>query len=135
MGTYNTKKLFVHSRASPRPFSSLALVSPFFPPTVSKGQIISEGNFVVWNIPKQQRNFCPKWSHQKNKVNLLYQIQLNKYETDPYFLQIFQSSTSVCLIISAFCKSSQQTHLWTWNCSKNPNTAMGCQQCLPLSII
>lgn len=29
MGTYNTKKLFVHSRASQRPFSSLALVSSF----------------------------------------------------------------------------------------------------------
>jgi hypothetical protein len=32
-------------------------------------------------------------------------VQLNKCETDPYFLQIFQSNTSVCLIISVFCKS------------------------------
>ena len=34
-------------------------------------------------------------------------VQLNKYETDPYFLQIFQSNTSVCLIISVFCKSCE----------------------------
>ena len=34
-------------------------------------------------------------------------VQLNKYETDPYILQIFQSNTSVCLIISVFCKSCE----------------------------
>ena len=34
-------------------------------------------------------------------------LQLNKYETDPFFLQIFQSSMSVCLIISVFCKSCE----------------------------
>ena len=34
-------------------------------------------------------------------------IQLNKSETDPDFLQIFQSNTSVCLIISVFCKSCE----------------------------
>ena len=27
--------------------------------------------------------------------------------TDPYILQIFQSNTSVCLIISVFCKSCE----------------------------
>ena len=32
-------------------------------------------------------------------------LKLNKYERDPYFLKIFQSNTSVCLIISVFCKS------------------------------
>ena len=31
-------------------------------------------------------------------------LQLNKYKTDPYFLQDFQSNTMVCLIIHAFCK-------------------------------
>ena len=30
-------------------------------------------------------------------------VQLNKYKTDPYFLQIFQ----ICLIISVFCKSCE----------------------------
>ena len=34
-------------------------------------------------------------------------IQLNKYKTDPYYLQIFQSNMSVCLIISMFCKSCE----------------------------
>ena len=34
-------------------------------------------------------------------------IQLNRYETDPYILQIFQSNTSVCLIISVFCESCE----------------------------
>ena len=31
-------------------------------------------------------------------------VQLNEYETDPYFLQLFQSNTAVCLIIYMFCK-------------------------------
>jgi len=34
-------------------------------------------------------------------------LQLNKHETDPYFLQIFQSNMSVCLIIFVFCKSCE----------------------------
>ena len=38
---------------------------------------------------------------------MLLTLQLNKDETDPYFPQIFQSNTSVCLIISVFCKSSE----------------------------
>ena len=32
-------------------------------------------------------------------------LQLNEYETEPYFLQIFQSNTTVCLIIHVLCKS------------------------------
>ena len=31
-------------------------------------------------------------------------VQLNKYETDPYFLQNFQSNTTVCMIIHMACK-------------------------------
>ena len=34
-------------------------------------------------------------------------VQLNKYETDRYILQIFQSNTSVCLIISVLCESCE----------------------------
>ena len=34
-------------------------------------------------------------------------VQLNKYEADPYFLQIFQSNILVCLIISVSCKSCE----------------------------
>ena len=39
-----------------------------------------------------------------SKVHVTLLVQLNKYETDPNFPQIFQSNTSVCLIISVFCK-------------------------------
>ena len=31
-------------------------------------------------------------------------LQLNNYETGPYFLQNFQRNTTVCLIIHTFCK-------------------------------
>ena len=34
-------------------------------------------------------------------------LQLNKYETDPFILQIFQSDMSVCLIVSVFYKSCE----------------------------
>ena len=34
-------------------------------------------------------------------------VQLNEYETDPYFLQIYQSNTTVCLIIHLFGKSCE----------------------------
>jgi len=39
-------------------------------------------------------------------LTFMYLVQLNKYKTDPYFLQYFQSNTQVCLIIRVFCKSS-----------------------------
>ena len=52
------------------------------------------------------------WQNVINKpvactVRSLSVLQLNKHETDPYFLQIFQSNTSVFLIISVFCKSCE----------------------------
>ena len=31
-------------------------------------------------------------------------VQLNEYETDPYFLKIFQSNKIVCVIISVVCE-------------------------------
>jgi hypothetical protein len=34
-------------------------------------------------------------------------VQINIYETDPYFLRFFQSNTTVCLIIHMFCKSCE----------------------------
>ena len=43
----------------------------------------------------------------------IYWVQLNRYETDSYFLQIFQSNSSDSWIISMFCKSCG-THLLTW---------------------
>ena len=48
-----------------------------------------------------------RFLHVKSKSwsMIMFQIQLNKYETDPYILQIFQSNTWVCLIISVFYNS------------------------------
>ena len=45
-----------------------------------------------------------KFENCKIKQKLL---QPNKYKTDLYFLQIFQSNMSFCLIISVFCKSCE----------------------------
>ena len=42
------------------------------------------------------------------KLNIL--LQLNKYETDTYFLQIFQRNASFYLIILVFCKSCEPIH-------------------------
>ena len=53
---------------------------------------------------KQKLHISRLLSSTKGEENRI-ELQLNKYETDPYFLQIFQSNTSVCLIISVFCKS------------------------------
>ena len=39
------------------------------------------------------------------KGPFIYYVQLNKNETNPYFLQNFQSVTTVCLIIHVFCKA------------------------------
>ena len=35
---------------------------------------------------------------------ILMHLQLNEYETNPYFLQFFQGNTTVCFIIYVFCK-------------------------------
>ena len=37
----------------------------------------------------------------------IFFIQLNEYETHPYFLPFFQSNMTVCLIIYVFCKSCE----------------------------
>ena len=37
----------------------------------------------------------------------MHNVQLNKYAIEPYFLQNFQSNTTVCLIIPMFCKSCE----------------------------
>ena len=59
----------------------------------------------LWIVFDQSfRDSCP-W--KSSKMRRWAWIQLNKCETDPYFLQIFQSNTSVCLIISMFCKSCE----------------------------
>ena len=76
-----------------------------------------------WDLTTQNTkwkhlSFPIYWGHIAINVSLfqiiIYQnnkeitpIHLNKHETDPYFLQIFQSNTSACLIISMFCKSCE----------------------------
>jgi hypothetical protein len=40
-------------------------------------------------------------------------LLLNDYEADPYFLQLFQSNTTVCLIIYEFCKSCEPVLICT----------------------
>ena len=37
-------------------------------------------------------------------IGQLWVLQLNEYETDPHFLQFFQSNTTVCLTIYVFSK-------------------------------
>ena len=40
----------------------------------------------------------------ENKMLKKLKLQLNNYETEPYFLQFFQMNTTVCLIIHVFCE-------------------------------
>ena len=56
----------------------------------------------------QKKGMQLKVKKSQKKIVLLsnpYQIQLNEYETEPYFLQFFQSNSKVCLIIYMFCES------------------------------
>ena len=46
------------------------------------------------------------WSRNYGELGNAYSL-IDTYETEPYFLQIFQSNASVCLIISVFCKSCE----------------------------
>ena len=46
-----------------------------------------------------------QWVERPSRARSNQSVQLNRYEADPYFFQIFQSNTSVCLIISMFCES------------------------------
>ena len=49
--------------------------------------------------------------HKRESAQEIDLVQLNEYETNPYFLQIFQSNTTVCLIIYMFCKSCKVVNL------------------------
>ena len=59
----------------------------------------------------------------KNAENIIL-LQLNKYETDPYFLQNFQSNTTVCLIIHAFCKVCEREIVFVLIC-RTARTILG----------
>ena len=66
--------------------------------------------YVIW-MTKWQFDDCLIINRQ-----LLY-VQLNKYETDPYFLQLFQSNTTFCLIIHVFCKSCEHEIVFVLICT------------------
>ena len=44
-------------------------------------------------------------------------VQLNEYDTDPDFLQFFQSNATVCLIIHMFCKSCEPEIVFVLICT------------------
>ena len=75
-------------------------------------------------------------------------VQLNEYETDPYFFQFFRNNTRVCCIIYMFCKSCEpeivQKKIKTKNYPKKVNknnfrfanlTKHVKQHCLALEIL
>ena len=70
------------------------------------GKLLTLFQFVL----TQPRNTDERWGNRlhctaENPLPLPnFLVQLNEYETDQYFLQTFQSNTTVCLIIHAFCK-------------------------------
>jgi hypothetical protein len=45
-------------------------------------------------------------------------VELNEFETDPYFLQFFHSNTTVCLIIHMFCKSYEPEIVFVLICNQ-----------------
>ena len=46
-------------------------------------------------------------------------VQLNEYETAPYFIQLSQNLTSDCLLISVFLPVfTSICMMWSWNCSQ-----------------
>ena len=47
----------------------------------------------------------PPTSHLPSKDIVIHKVQLNKWQTDPYFFQNFQCNT---MLIHAFCKTSDQ---------------------------
>ena len=53
-------------------------------------------------------------------------VQLNKYETDLYFLQNFQSNTTACSIIQVFCKNYKREIVFVLIC-RTARTISGSQ--------
>ena len=63
--------------------------------------------FAMEEMPHVQTQIQNQTMSQNVTKEPKYVVQLNKLETDSYFLQIFQINMSVCLIISVFCKSCE----------------------------
>ena len=80
-------------------------------------------DWAFWDNTKKNLQFCYCILLLRAQITQELKLQRNKYKIDPYLLQIFQSSTSVCLIISALCRSRKliceleivqkiETHQW-----------------------
>ena len=84
-------------------------------------KILTNMEFFFWNFSADGLDNGQIWKKFENNhwihITVLYftalcsvidvfifLVKLNKYETDPYFLQNFQSDTTVCLIIHMVCK-------------------------------
>ena len=64
--------------------------------------------YVKYSLVKRLwKTSLTSWKKLTKSFFLEYLIQLNEYETDPCFLQNFQSNTTICLIIHVFCKSCE----------------------------
>ena len=77
---------------------------------IDKSQSPAEKSDKIVGIIPPQRLYSLFW---KWKCTL---IQLNKYETDWYFLQNFQSNSTVCLIIHVFCKNREPEMVFVLIC-------------------
>ena len=71
-------------------------------------QLLIEQNFPAIAIHRgmAQEERLSRYQQFKDFQKVRLVVQLNKYKTDPYFLQYLQSNTQVCLNIRVFCKSS-----------------------------
>ena len=69
-------------------------------------QLLIEQNFPAIAIHRgmAQEERLSRYQQFKDFQKVRLVVQLNKYKTDPYFLQNFQSNMTVYLIIHEFCK-------------------------------
>ena len=67
-------------------------------------QLLIEQNFPAIAIHRgmAQEERLSRYQQFKDFQKVRLVVQLNKYKTDPYFLQNFQSNMTVCLIICVF---------------------------------
>ena len=52
----------------------------------------------------------------KKLLDYAGKVQLNKYETNPYFIQFFQRNRTICLIIHVFCQSCEPVLVFVLIC-------------------
>jgi hypothetical protein len=74
-----------------------------------KGEVIATPTDTIYGLAALANNTkaVTKIYDIKGEWFFILLLQLNEYETDPYFLQNFQTNTKFCLIIHMFCKSCE----------------------------